>query len=437
MGSKMYTSVKKADGDDTVRSVLNPVPAHLISESKPYSMFLIQAFWVVMVCEVDLFFSAITGGPFYRIPAVLAPLLVLSIVFKQIDRRIVYWPLLLFLLLHVGASVFAENAGLSRGSLKILVYMVVLFSASAALLDSPSKLIVILKIYLISFAWMSIQGIPSGKVSWHPLLANEDSYGPLMVMAMVFSYFFANATSSRKWRLIAYSVGFLSVLGLIFSFARGAGLAGAVVVGYIIMYSPHNKFRTMAVLVLAAVLILPLAATVVPLDSYINEIQSSSEGDTVRTALWRLAWNVFLESPIYGVGASNFGVVASRIADAETIRGVWNDPGNLYGLAVHNATIQILAEEGIIGVTLWIVMIVGFFQRVRLLHTVGAIARWKNQGGEGLDLSLIARGLEGAMIGYLATSIFYNQLYIHWFWALITIGYILARLTSPTDAVGK
>lgn len=403
---------------------------HIASEPRPFSLFLVQVFWVLMVYELDIFLSAIVGGPFYRTPLVLAPLLALLVLFNKNDKRVLYWPLVIFVLLHLGASVFAENRGFSLDGFKFMAYMVILFASSVCFLDSPPKLIGVLKLYLIGFAWMGVQGIPSGRISWHPLLGNEDSFGPLMVMAMAFSYFFATATVSRTWRWIARGVFLLSILGLMCSFARGAALSGALVIGYIIMYSPH-KLRMLAGMLVAGIVVAGVASTMISLDAYIEEIRSSAEGDEGRMTVWRLAWRVFLESPIYGVGAGNFGVIASMVADQSMIAGFRSTPENLYMLWVHNATLQILAEEGVIGVTVWIVMIAGFFLRMRRIQSKDAMIKWKSLGGEGLDLRAIARGLEGAMIGFLATSIFYNQLYVHWFWSLITIGYVLAGIVSP------
>src|SRR5262245_17864936 len=291
----MYSSVEKADEHRIVRPL--PDSSVVVSESRPFSLFLVQFFWVLMVFEFDNFLSAKVGGPFYRIPLVLAPLLALLVLSNKNDKRVLYWPMMIFTLLHLGASVFAENRGLSLSGFKFMAYMVILFSASVCFLDSPSKIIGILKLYLIGFAWMGVQGIPSGRVSWHPLLANEDSYGPLMVMSMAYSYFFAIATVSRTWRWIARGVFLLSILGLMCSFARGAGLAGALVIGYIMMYSPH-KLRMLAGMLLAGIVVAGVASTMISLDEYIEEIKSSAEGDSGRMVVWGLAWRVFLESPI-------------------------------------------------------------------------------------------------------------------------------------------
>jgi len=407
-----------------------------LGEARRYPLLLLQAFWVLMVFEFDIFLSAVTGAPFYRIPTVLAPLIVFVMFYNKRENLVVYWPLVVFVVLHLGASVFAENRGLARDGFKTMVYMLILFTASTSLLDAPAKVMGIFKLYLLSFVWMAVQGIPGGRVLWHPLLGNEDSYGPLMVIAIAFSYFYSLATPSTKWRVIAQGICLLSVLGLVCSFARGAALSAALVLGYILVFS-KNRLRTIVGMLVGAAIVVPLATIFFPIDSYIDEIKSSAEGDSVRMAIWRLGWHVFLESPIYGVGSSNFGVTATQIADYDLIAGVWNDPENLFNFAVHNATVQILAEEGLIGVTVWCMMIGGFFIRTRRLQKAEAVNEWNRRGGQGFDLPAIVRGLEAAMIGYLATSMFYNQLYIHWFWSLFTFGFLLSLLVSPERATGQ
>ena len=432
---QMHTRAQQSVGWQSVRPTLDGARARVIERVNPFSGFLLYGFWVLTIFEVDWFLKVATGVPFYRIPTLLIPVLGLMIVFNRTDKKLIYWPLILFVLLHFGASVLAENAGGSRDALKFMLYMVALFAGSVSFLDSPAPMIRVLKLYLLSFAWFGLQGVLSGgRVLWHPLMANEDTYGPLMVISIVFSYFFALATSSRRWRMAAWGVFFLSVLGVIVSFARGAALAAGAVLLYVLLRSPR-KFQALAGLAFAAALMLPVAATILPLESYIAELQSISGGDEGRMIVWRLAWNVFQESPLWGVGAKNFGVVASMITPVDPNRGAFEDPAQLFGLWVHNAPMQILAEEGIIGISLWIGMIVGFCRRTARLRMQDSIARWKDSGGESLDLGMISRGLEGAMIGYLASSVFYNQVYIHWFWSLITIAYVLAGLTSPAQVI--
>ena len=400
-----------------------------------------------MTFEPDLWLTSVTGVPFHRIPLLVMGVLGLFILLRM-DRKIVYWPLILFVLMHLAASLLAENAGLSRGAFTFMLYMLVLFAGSASFVDSPSSMVVLLKLYLLSFAWFGIQGMPSSLgglhrgaglsgVTWHPALANEDSFGPLMVISMAFSYFFAMAVPSSRWRMFARGLFVVSVLGVVVTFARGAQLAGGTVLLYLMLRSPR-RFTKLACLAIIAIVLLPVAALVFPLDSYIQEMSTVSDGDDLRTRLWQLAWNVFRESPVYGVGASNFGVVAARITPYDPENPLGADPAKLYLFWIHNAPMQILAEEGLIGITLWVAMIIGFFRFNRRLQAEELTARWRGRGGGSFDVRMMARGLDGAMVGYLATCVFYNQIYFnHWFWSLLTLSYVLRGLTAATPHRGR
>jgi O-antigen ligase len=394
-----------------------------------FPLFPLYVFWVLVTWDLDQFLTAKTGAPFYRIPLLLLPVLGVAIPARG-GMRVIHWPLVIFVAMHAVAGIFAENAGLARDALKTMLYMLVLFASTAALIDTPARMFVILRIYFWHFIWFGVQGIPSGLVSWHPLLANEDSYGPLMVMAMPIAFFFGVGTTSPRWRWLARGTFLLAVLGLVTSFARGAALSAGVVLLFIIARSPRPG-RALLGLLLAALVLLPIAALVVPLDEYIAEIQSSAEGDDTRTAIWGIAYTVFRSSPIYGVGAFNFGPVASQIVEPDPTRVKGADPAQLYMLWTHNAAMQILAEEGVIGIVLWILMVLAFFRWNARLRRPDAVARWTALGGGAMDLRAVSLALEGAMIGWLASSVFYNQIYLHWFWSLLTLSYTLALLVAP------
>ena len=389
------------------------------------ALILVYVFWLLMLWEVELFLSAAIGGPFFRIPTLLAPILIL-IALSRGTRKMVYLPLIIFVAMHIAASLVAENAGRSRLTTRYMIYVLILFASSVAVLDSPRKVSVVLKVYLLSFAWFGLQGLPRGLVSWHPLLANEDSFGPLMLVGLPFAYFYAFATSSTRWRWIARGVFILGIVGLVASFARGAVLSAAVVLLYILLKSPQ-KSRALIFLFLAAIVALPLMTMLVPVDAFLKEVGTSGEGDPTRMNLWQLAWAVFKTSPLVGVGSFNYGVVADRIASPDMREFIWN---GLYTKTPHNATLQILAEEGLLGIALWFTMIVNFFLWNARLRGRGVQDRWRLRGGEELDLRILSYGLDGAMIAFLLTSIFYNQLYIHWFWSLLTISFLLHNLTK-------
>jgi O-antigen ligase len=402
----------------------------------PALLYSVYLFWILMTFEFDQFLSVVVGGPFFRIPMVLVAVLGVAVLVRG-GRRALYWPLVLFVAMHFVASLVAENAGLSRIGFKFMLYVLVLFASCVSFLDSPASVVTVLRLYLLHFIWYAVQGIPGGRVGWHTLLANEDSYGPLMVMAIPFSYFFGQASPPGRWRWIARLTLGLSLLGVVVSFARGAAVAAGVVLLFMLARSPH-RVRALVGLVAVAIAIAPVAGMLIDIDAYMAEINSSKEGDQGRLDVWKLAWDVFCYSPIYGVGAGNFGVVASMITVPDATRATGADPSQLYSMWTHNAFMQVLAEEGLIGILLWGAMVIGFFRRNSAARGAGAHSRWQTRGGEGIDPRAMSLGLDGAMIGWLVCSIFYNQLYIHWFWSMFTMSDVLARLTTGDGAtVGK
>jgi len=410
------------------------------SERITFPLFLIYTFWVLHIFEPGWFLAGTIGGPFYKFPTILLPVLVIVSI-NYCQRRSLYWPLIVFVLLHLGASVFAENAGLSRLHFKFLVYMLLQFIGSVSLIDSPYKAITVLKVFLLGFIWYGIQGLPDGRVSWHTMLGNEDSYGPLMVMGLGFSYYFAMGIRSWWWRRLGYAVCLLCVIGTVVSLARGAVLSAGLVLFLVWLRSPRKLGTFMGGF--AALLVFLLALKfILPSGVFFDEMQTISEGNKAGTGqarwfLWQFAWEVFLDNPLFGVGVGNFGVIASKTISSDFTRPQFHDAHKLYGAGLHNIYFQILSEEGIIGVWVWTTMLVGFVRRIRFLRSQSADNQWNRHGGEGIDIRAISLGLESAMIAFLATGFFYNQLYVHWFWTLITITFVLSELTSGSPATAN
>jgi O-antigen ligase len=418
-----------------VRSAGPAAVAHagvrLGQQSMQFKLLLI--FWFLMVWEVDSFLTVKSGLPFNRV-VLLVGIVMLGMTAMRGHPKALYWPLTLFTAMHMVASVLATNSGLARGPFKYLLYIMVLFAASVTFLDTIPKAITVIKLYMLSFLWFGIQGLPNGgRVTWHSTLGNEDTYGPLMVIALPIAFFLIRGTTVRNWKWAAIVTFVVCLLGVVGSFARGAGLAGAAVLLFIILRSP-NKLRSLGILIGAVIVALPLVNLVVPLDAYIAEMSTAGQKDDTRMTLWRIAFSVFNESPIVGVGANNYGVVGALITSTEVTREMW---GALYYRGVHNPFLQVLAEEGIVGLICFFTMIGSVFIWTERLRTDAVNAAWIERGGGGFDLRMIALGIQGAMIAYVFTGIFYNQLYIHWLWTLVTIPFVLLCLTQPTAAAAS
>jgi O-antigen ligase len=402
------------------------------------ALLFVYFWWVLMVMEPEWFLGQSLHIPLQRIPTLLSPVLLLF-VFRFASARAINWPFTWFMLLNVLGLFYAENRGFVEYSLKVLLYFYVACIAFTALVNTPARMDTALRIYLVGYIWYGLQGLRTAKVWWHPLLGNEDSYGPLMVIGLAFAHYLALATPRRsRWRLAARATSILCCIGVVSSIARGAVLAFLMVIGGIWLRS-RRKIRSLGMGFGAAIITMVAIQVFWPNGEFWNEMASiTSEGNEAGTGqhrwiMWTMAIQVFENHPIFGVGPGNWGVVGSHEIAFDAHRPEFKDPARLYNQALHNIYVQILSEGGIVGMGIFVWMTTDFFRRVKRLRSRSALAAWHHLGGE-LDLRNLSYALELAMVGFLGSAFFYNQLWIHWYWTLITLAFTLSRITTGPRA---
>jgi O-antigen ligase len=410
------------------------------------ALLLVYAWWFLIFTDLHyMVANYVGGGPvFQRIPVIL--LIPMTLVLLQHGTRgTIYWPLVLFAAVHFAAIFGAGNRGYAFAGFKTMVFYVIAFTTAVAVIRTPSQALTLCRMFLFSFLWFFCQGLPQGSVSWHHVLGNTDAFGPLGVMGMGLGYFYGLGSKAKKWRYLGFGIAALGAVAMVASFARGAFL-GAVIVSAFIWFRSPRKMMTLGAGVAGALLVLAAAELTHPGGEFWSEMATIAEGTSSGTGegrwtLWSgVAWPVFLTSPIVGVGAYNTGVIGSRIIPPGTLIGMGAQPGRLYNFEMHNVYVQILAEEGIVGILLWVWMIVDFYRRLARMRTKSASAIWSRAVQSRVDLLYLTRGLEAAMAAFLLGAIFYNQAYQHWFYTLLLQAVILSRVTShppsPGDSAG-
>jgi len=105
----------------------------------------------------------------------------------------------------------------------------------------------------------------------------------------------------------------------------------------------------------------------------------------------------------------------------------FDTPDKMYMMALHNDYVQVMVEQGLVGLFALASIFVYFFKSVRYLRSEVVQKAWMNQTGGFIDPGNLARGLEAAMIGFMVTSAVYPQLFInYWMWSIM----MLALLSS-------
>lgn len=403
--------------------------------------FIVYALWFVTIFDFHWWLVA------YGAPAALLKTSLLlygalaGLVVFRAPRHGWYPAFLGFLACVVAAIPTAASRQYAIDGAKVIGLFYLMAVGTAALLRSPRELLPILWFFLLQFAWWGIFGATHGKVSWHTIYANDDGFGPLMVIGAAFCYYFAMAAQSRRIKGLALGLAGVSVLGLVASFTRGACLAFAFVAFWVWVRSPR-KGRTALALV-AGVIVLVIAANLLfPAGAFWDEIMSSftegaSEGTgSDRAILWTAAVKVWMARPFFGAGLNSWGVLGSQVIGFGELGGMYVNPLTLYNRRLHNIYFQVLSELGLAGLIACAVLIVLFFRANRKLRTPRYCASWAWATGGKIQLHALALGLEAALIGYLATGLFYDQLFMPVMYMVLAINHALyVTLTRFIDRV--
>jgi O-antigen ligase len=196
---------------------------------------------------------------------------------------------------------------------------------------------------------------------------------------------------------------------------------------FVLLAGPH-RFRVLLCLLLAvAGLYLFAPAT------YWDEVRSietaGETGDTgeARMYLWGMAWRMFLDHPIFGVGTRNYGIQAPYYEDV-----VRADLGGFHswGKVAHSLYFTLLAEQGIAGALMFVAVIVWCARAVAKLRRRG---RSNPDHASCRSAALQATGLSAGIFAFLITGAFLTVVYYPLFWVLTAL---LASLdaTAPTCA---
>jgi len=359
-----------------------------------------------------------------------------------------------FLLYFASACVmvpFAENAGVARDLvLKILLLNYLLAVGSLTFIKTVDKARLLVLVFFLQFPWWIVQTRFTDSnvgqtvwrpIGWHPNLGNTDGFAPLMVIGAAFAFYYGVATRERFLRWLAFASAAACVVGMVAAYTRGASLAFGVVLVYAWLRSP-SKGRTFGRLAFAALVFL-LATSVIysgggfwaRLATITSEGVSAGTGQD-RWQLWQMGWEVFKQRPVLGVGAGNFGIFAFHHLPPDQLLGPYlANRGALYGRPLHSICPEILSEFGAVGMLAFVALLVDFWRRNKALRSAAFVAGWRHAAPEGPDLTAVSLGLEAAMVAFLITGVFYDQLFVHWVYSLVTVNAVVHATAARAAAI--
>jgi O-antigen ligase len=402
--------------------------------------FTVATLWVLLLLEPQSWLAAHGPEVLQEIPTFVFGILTLQLLVSP-PRTGFYAPLLAVVLITAATTPFTYNIGFAVDPLKKLVLIYLLALGTVRFVTTVTFLLILGMLW--QYLWYGLQGVRTGSVWWHSMLANEDAFGPLMVLGIATCLYLGLAARGRL-RLVGLIGSAICVLGVVSSFARGASLAAALVAGIIWLRSPRKGLMTALLIGMAGVLL--VATLVIFRDTsrsdsktgFWNEMMTiggdvdgaGTGGD--RYALWDAALRVFYAHPILGAGAENFGPAAAELLRVGEVKGMYaQNPGMLYQRKLHNAYYQVLTEYGLVGTAIWVWLLGHFWWSNARLRSPPYIAAWRILGGT-LDLRHVALGLEAGVVGFLGCAIFYNLLFEQWLFTLLILNLLLYQFVRDT-----
>jgi O-antigen ligase len=200
---------------------------------------------------------------------------------------------------------------------------------------------------------------------------------------------------TAAWRWVLLGAIVLLVVGLGATESRGGVLSALVALVVAVAITPRRRGGV----ALAAVSVIALCGAYLALNhAALHRVTSGEDAGNGRVELWTVAWRMTAQHPILGVGLNNFTVNSARYVDR---------PGSMRFVnliaekphVVHNTYLSSLAETGIVGLALLlIVMVAG------LSSAWKAAQRFERRGDE--QLADIARAVFVATVAVLTAAIF-------------------------------
>ena len=224
----------------------------------------------------------------------------------------------------------------------------------------------------------------------------------------------------RRAARVALLVAFaLVTLGFLATESRGGLVALVVGVVLAMFIAPRHRGRIVALggVMLAAILALGAAQP-----GAIARITDLGGGSSGRSDLWRVGWDVFTGHPLTGVGLGNFEVVEAHY----TLRpGAISRIGYIVDVPhlVHNTYLQLLAETGIVGLALYLLVIAlclrATWTAIRRFDAIG----WRREAD-------LARAVLMGVVGMSVALFFISDGDDVRLWVLLAMGPALATFAA-------
>lgn len=330
------------------------------------------------------------------------------------DRLVRYTGLFVAL---VAVSVFyaVNNYNAYTAFMGLLIVFAGIILVMPVVCDTGKRLSMFLKVWLIVHAYLAVYSLTHAGRGPGGFLYDENDFALTLNMTLplpIYLSLLSGISVLTKWALRA--VALLMVIAVGATLSRGGFLGMISVFVMLWLLSSNRMARLMKAMLVIAVLGYPVYK-MVP-QSYIEEMSTiTDEGDSTREDrlyFWGLGWDMFLDHPVFGVGANNYpwNVPRYQISrpdfDSDRVRLAGGRPA-------HSLYFTLLPELGLAGTGLYLLILYHIVAKLR--H----IMRICNARGDMANYRLLAKAMAASLVTFLVTGAFISVLYYQPFWYLV------------------
>jgi putative inorganic carbon (hco3(-)) transporter len=228
-------------------------------------------------------------------------------------------------------------------------------------------------------------------------------------------------------RLAVLAVAPLCAFASLLTLSRGGLVAfGAALIAAVLM-AGRRRGQILVLALVAASLAVGYFVFLAPASA--TERVTEVHGGTGRTDIWKVGWRMVQGAPLQGIGAGNFPVVSIHYL---------LEPGALLRddfiidtpKVAHNTYLEVLAELGIVGLTLFLIVIC--FAVGCAVRAARYAARLKDR-----DIDILARALVVALAALMAANFFISREYSKQLWLLLALGPVMLDILRRDHGVGR
>lgn len=257
-------------------------------------------------------------------------------------------------------------------------------------------------------------------------VGDPNFFAQILVLVVPVALVLAWKERNRWLRRLAGGTAAAVAAAALFTYSRGGALALGVVAACAVFGARPTRRRvaTGAILLVAGLVLIPSDFTrrlatlgqLLPGRERVDEIDTSFQNRWLQA---QVAWEIFVDHPLVGVGAGNYTVHYYDYADEIGSAAPEYDKagGDHYP---HNLYLEIASELGFVGLIAFggaLLLVFGYLRRAEAAYFAA---------GQELHAAL-ASALQIALLGYLVSSLFLHGHFQRYLWVLLGLSAALAR----------